>query len=267
MAANRNIRRIVCFGSGGMAWSLLPALQRAGCHTAQVFSPTAANASTLAMFVGAQTIDCAQCYDRSADLAILAVPDDAVADMLPLFRNEKIMVAHTAGSLSMHVFENQGITNYGVIYPLQTFSRGSAINMAGVPIFVEANNDANAALLLDLAHAISGNAQYMSSQRRMGLHLAAVFACNYVNHCMAIAADIMQENGIPLSVIHPLVRQTIDKALAAANPRCVQTGPAMRGDITTMQKHLELLKNNPARQQLYRLMAQSIAAGMSNGSN
>jgi predicted short-subunit dehydrogenase-like oxidoreductase (DUF2520 family) len=259
MQSIENSCTIACFGSGGLAWSLLPALCGCGCRVEQVFSRSMANAQPLAKLINAAAIDHAEQYDHNADIAILAIADDAIEAMLPLFKDKNSMVIHTAGAVPLNVFEHKGIKNYGVLYPLQTFTRGRTIDLSGVPIFVEANNDANTSLLLTLAGKISHNVHVMPSDKRLRLHVAAVFAGNFTNHCLTIAADILNEYGMPANIISPLVNETINKALSCSNPSAMQTGPAIRGSHETMQKHLNTLQNQPMLQQLYRLMSQSIA--------
>lgn len=251
--------RIACFGSGGVATSLLPALHNAGCRITQVFSRCMEHAATLAAQVNAVPIDRPAHYQHAADLVILALPDDVVKNILPVFSGDEAIIVHTAGALSLQVFENRQIANFGVLYPLQTFSRQRRVEMSQTPIFVEANTRANKEKLLSLAKLISANVSELSSEQRLHLHLAAVFGSNFANHCWSIAADILQQNNIPASVLHPLIGETFDKALLARHPKDVQTGPAVRGDVGTMQKHIALLQNAPLRQRLYQLISESIA--------
>ncbi|GHT66775.1 hypothetical protein FACS189452_03250 [Bacteroidia bacterium] len=217
------------------------------------------HAATLAAQVNAVPIDRPAHYQHAADLVILALPDDVVKNILPVFSGDEAIIVHTAGALSLQVFENRQIANFGVLYPLQTFSRQRRVEMSQTPIFVEANTRANKEKLLSLAKLISANVSELSSEQRLHLHLAAVFGSNFANHCWSIAADILQQNNIPASVLHPLIGETFDKALLARHPKDVQTGPAVRGDVGTMQKHIALLQNAPLRQRLYQLISESIA--------
>jgi predicted short-subunit dehydrogenase-like oxidoreductase (DUF2520 family) len=253
-----DIKQIACFGSGGVAWSLLSALYEAGYGITQVFSPHLENAVALAVQVNAKAIDSTDQYRSGADLVILAIPDDAVAATLPLFENDNALIVHTAGALPLQVFDNHHIANYGVLYPLQTFTRKRRIDMAEVPILIETNTDANTERLFLLSKSILCNPYQITSAQRLRLHLAAVFACNFTNHCLSIAADILQQSGIAPDILHTLIRETINKALSATHPQDVQTGPALRGDYHTMQKHLTLLQNNPLYANLYQMLSDSI---------
>jgi predicted short-subunit dehydrogenase-like oxidoreductase (DUF2520 family) len=254
---HNEIRRIACFGSGGVPWSLLPALYESGFEITQIFSPHIENAQSLAMLVNAHAI-CNIAHYNIADMVILAVPDSAVNMLLPIFKDTDTLTLHTAGSLSLQVFENQGIANYGVLYPLQTFTRGQRLNMLNIPIFVEGNSEANLDKLTRLAQNISDNVIAMTSAQRLYLHVAAVFACNFTNHCLSIATDILTKHNIDTQVIQQLVIQTMNKAISAQHPRLAQTGPAIRHDRSTMRRHLDILQKEVILCKLYKLMSESI---------
>ena len=251
------IGKIACFGSGGAAWSLVPALYEAGYVITQVFSRRLANAQALAEQVRAQAISSPADYRRNADLVLLAVPDDAIAAMLPIFRGDNALAAHLAGAVPLDVF-GRDIARCGVLYPLQTFTRRQRIEVGDVPFFVEGNTTHSAEQLLNVARRISRRVCQMSSAERLRLHLAAVFASNFTNHCLSIAADLLLQSGIPADVVRPLVSETIRKALSAAHPRSVQSGPALRGDHATIHKHLALLQNNDTLRKIYLLLSESI---------
>ncbi|GHU94160.1 hypothetical protein FACS1894156_2030 [Bacteroidia bacterium] len=254
----QNFCRAACIGSGGAATSLLQALYHAGCSITQVYSRHLKNAATLAHKVGAEAIDNLQHYRDDADVVILALPDDVIETVLPCFAGSKALIVHTCGSLAMQVFEHQGIARYGVLYPLQTLSRQRVVDMRDVPLFVEANTPANTIFLQSLAGYISKNVNEMSSAKRLQLHLAAVFACNFTNHLWSIATDILQNNHLSPTLLQPLMSETFAKATAAQHPKNVQTGPAYRGDKKIMQKHINLLNENELQQKIYALISESI---------
>ncbi|GHT11614.1 hypothetical protein AGMMS4956_04930 [Bacteroidia bacterium] len=254
----QNPCRVACIGSGGVATSLLQALYHAGYSITQVYSRHLKNAAALAHKVEAEAIDNLQHYRDDADVVIVALPDDTIESVLPCFAAGKALIVHTCGSLAMQVFEHQGIAHYGVLYPLQTLSRQRVVDMRDVPIFVEANTPANTIFLQSLAGYISKNVSEMSSEKRLQLHLAAVFACNFTNHLWSIATDILQNNKLSPALLRPLISETLAKATAAKHPQEVQTGPAYRGDKKIMQKHIKLLNNNELQQKIYALLSDSI---------
>src|SRR5690606_5053574 len=145
----------------------------------------------------------------------------------------------------------------GVLYPLQTFSKARAVDFATVPIAVEASDEAASVRLEALAGSLSRRVFRCDSKQRISLHVAAVFACNFANHFYGIAADILNRYDLDFDLIRPLVLEAAQKVMEH-QPKDVQTGPAVRNDLRTMEKHLRLLEADPALAQLYRLISERI---------
>ena len=156
----------------------------------------------------------------------------------------------------MSVFEGYA-QRFGVLYPLQTFSKGRNVNFDVIPIFLEANTDKNADYLKNIASALSENVRFMSSEKRRSLHLAAVFACNFTNHIYALAEEILAKEGLSRDYLFPLIDETAAK-VHELPAREAQTGPAIRYDENIINKHLGMLADDPDVQTLYRLLSQSI---------
>jgi predicted short-subunit dehydrogenase-like oxidoreductase (DUF2520 family) len=97
----------------------------------------------------------------------------------------------------------------------------------------------------------------MTSEQRLVLHIAAVFACNFSNHVYAIAQQLVESKGISFDYLRPLIAETAANVQQAL-PSEVQTGPAIRKDEKILQKHLDFLKEKPQLQEIYRLLSQSI---------
>jgi predicted short-subunit dehydrogenase-like oxidoreductase (DUF2520 family) len=113
------------------------------------------------------------------------------------------------------------------------------------------------ALIKTLAASITDSVYELTSENRKYLHLAAVFACNFANHCYSAAADLLEKHGIPFQVMLPLIDETAEKVHHLA-PWEAQTGPAVRYDENVMQKHLALLRETPNYEEIYKLMSKSI---------
>jgi predicted short-subunit dehydrogenase-like oxidoreductase (DUF2520 family) len=195
----------------------------------------------------------------------LAVPDAAVPALLAaVLWPTGAVVAHLAGALPLAVFAAAPQVQGGVLYPLQTFSAGRAIAWPTVPLFVEAATPAAEAQLLALARSLSTHVTLLGSAARLQLHLGAVWASNFTNHVLGIAQSLLAEAGLPFELLHPLVHETVAKALAAQpNAFAVQTGPATRRDAPTLAAHAAALAAHPAWQRLYAELSASIerAAG------
>lgn len=190
----------------------------------------------------------------SADLYIIAVSDDAINSVslnLP-FKNK--LVVHTSGSAAMNVLDVKN--NRGVFYPLQTFSKNKNVNFKEIPICLEAENHADYDLLKKVADLISEKVYKIDSVQRKALHISAVFVCNFVNHMYKIANDICLENNIPFEILLPLISETADK-IETLLPVDAQTGPAERGDIETINAHLQFLSDENQKH-IYKILTKSI---------
>ena len=253
--------RIGLLGTGRVASHLGPALLAAGHHVAFVWSRTAPAAAALAARLpGAQALTTLTPPLPPADVYLLAVPDAAVAPLLAATTwPDGALLAHLAGALPLAVFAAQSGVRGGVFYPLQTFSAGRAIDWPTVPLCIEANDLPAEATLLALARSLSQHVLRLDSAQRLKLHVAAVFANNFTNHLLGIANALLAEADLPAALLAPLVRETVDKALANP-PFAVQTGPAVRQDTLTLAAHQAALADHPAWQDLYARLTASIQA-------
>ena len=249
--------KIVFIGAGNLATHLSKALNEAGFEIVQVYSRTESSAWMLAEALQAPYTTDVSDIVTDASLYVVSVSDDAIealAERLPLTDG---LVVHTAGSVPMNIFAGKQL-NYGVLYPLQTFSKVRAIDFSDIPLFLEANSSGSLQILTDIAVAISRRIYFASSEERRQLHLAAVFGCNFVNHLYHLAAQITEQAGFGFGVLSPLILETAYKAVASRKPQSVQTGPAVRDDQEVMRKHLELLATRPEWQEIYAMLSKSI---------
>lgn len=231
------IKRIEIIGRGNVATHLRNALEN--------YSVNLINPHTL------------ENLDRDSDLILIAVTDDAIKEVSNKIGNTNAIVAHTSGTTPIDILERVG-SPYGVFYPLQTFSKDIKLNYRKIPFFIEgADNDTEVALKSLAAH-ISDSVYAVDSNKRKVLHVASVFACNFVNHLWGAANKILADNHIPFTALTPLIEETIRKATASGEPYSVQTGPAVRGDKATMSQHLDMLRNYPELRELYSILSESI---------
>lgn len=250
--------KIVLIGAGNLATNLGKALLAAGHDIVQVFSRTRESAVTLADIAGASPVTDITMVRNDADIYIVSVKDSVVGDLLPLLckgRETKVFV-HTAGSLPLDVFQGMAM-HYAVLYPMQTFSKSEEVDFSGIPCFIEANDEYAHGVVADLAHQLSGHIYELSSADRKYLHLSAVFACNFVNHCYAISQDVLEKHGIPFEVMLPLIDETARK-VHRLSPHDAQTGPAVRYDQNVIRNQAALLRDNPLLKDIYERMSLSI---------
>jgi predicted short-subunit dehydrogenase-like oxidoreductase (DUF2520 family) len=196
----------------------------------------------------------------NADAYFICVKDDAIAEavknLTPL--QLKGLVAHTSGSTTIDTLQHVS-PQTGVYYPLQTFTKNAAINWQTTPVLLEGNTKAALTQLSKMAGLVSGKVKACSSEKRLQLHLAAVFACNFTNALYA-AAFGMVEQGLSkkdTELLKPIMQQSFNK-LQVLSPKQAQTGPAMRNDRVVMKKHLELLKAHKDLAAIYKVLSQLI---------
>ncbi|MET1054645.1 MAG: DUF2520 domain-containing protein [Pedobacter sp.] len=247
---------IVCIGSGNVATHLAIALKAMGAEIVQVWSQDSRNAEILAALTKAKPVLDWQEIDRSADLYLIAVKDDAIPAVASHLKGVKGIVVHTAGATDMNVLQGAG-SGYGVLYPLQTFSKTKSIDLTHVPFCIEADRPGTLEKIAAVAHLLSQQVAELSSEQRKILHVAAVFACNFTNHLYHLSSQLLEQHQLKFDLLKPLITETAQK-IQNALPSDVQTGPAVRDDQETMKSHLELLEGSPELQQLYETLSNSI---------
>jgi len=126
------------------------------------------------------------------------------------------------------------------------------------PVFIETENQSDMDFLTTFARLLSDTVIPLKGEQRKILHIAAVFSCNFTNFMYGLAAELMQENGLDFQLLLPLIRETAQRIEGSDHPMSLQTGPAVRNDLETIQKHLELLQSEPKLQEIYRILTQSI---------
>lgn len=250
------IRKTVLIGSGNLAEALARVLADRS-ELLQICGRNAARVAALAAEAGTRGCTDPAALDRTADLYLICVSDRAVAEVaaaLPI--PARAVVAHTAGSVPLDVLGR--FPRRAILYPLQSFTAGRRVDFGRIPLFVEC---ADAALLPEIeafARTLSDTVAYADSERRASIHLAGVFANNFVNRMYGLAAEVLRRTDLPCGVLAPLIEETAAKAVAAADPAAVQTGPAVRGDRATQARHLALLAEHPLEAELYELISRSI---------
>jgi predicted short-subunit dehydrogenase-like oxidoreductase (DUF2520 family) len=246
--------KIVLVGAGNVATQLGMALQEKGFPIVQVYSRTPASAGILGNKLQTHFTHVLRDIYPDAGLYLFSLTDSALPEIIKEFPPVNGLLVHTAGSLPMDVFKESRSQRYGVLYPLQTFSKIRKMTFDTIPVFIEANRPEDEDLLETIASALSNKVIRLSSEKRKHLHLAAVFACNFANHLYTLAAEILEEQDLPWEVLVPLIQETAAK-VKELHPKEAQTGPAVRGDKNIINKHLDMLKGCPEKQELYRMMS------------
>ncbi|MBR4388562.1 MAG: DUF2520 domain-containing protein [Prevotella sp.] len=233
--------KITLIGAGNLATNLGMALCKAGHTVSQVFSRTMDSAETLANQIGAQATNNIESVDHDSDIYIVALKDSVVASLLPSLakgREDRLFV-HTAGSLPADIFKPY-FWHYGVVYPMQTFSKSRIVDFRNIPCFIEAESRKSLSYIRQLTASLSERVIELNSEKRRYVHLAAVFACNFSNLCYQLAHKVLETEDIPFDVMLPLIDETARK-VHDMSPEEAQTGPAIRYDRNVIDKHMDML--------------------------
>lgn len=253
--------QVILVGFGNVGFHLSLALRALGLDVAVLIRPSVIDSPTERSEMeklGIHPVVDSSTLPEDAGLVFLMVKDDQILQAAGGFSDslkKNACFLHSSGIKPWNHLE--GICeNYGIFYPLNSFSRELEFKWEDVPVFIKTNDKETEASLFKIAGKIGAKAVADDARTREYLHLAAVFLNNFTNHMLSKADEILADENIPFDYLHPLLRTTVKKALES-KPANVQTGPAIRGDIETMAKHLGMISGEPDRE-LYRLISESI---------
>ncbi len=202
-----------------------------------------------------EIIDDLAALKDDADIYILAVSDDAIAELSRKLPFSDRLVVHTSGSVSVYDIDKKH--KRGVLYPLQTFSKQAHLDFANVPICIETIDKKSYPVLKEAVAALGSPLRRINSDQRRVLHLAAVFVNNFTNQLYRVGHEITESEGAEFDLLKPLILETANK-VQEYSPYVAQTGPARRHDKKTIKKQLKSLEGNKHHQDIYKLLTESI---------
>lgn len=240
--------KVTLAGSGNVAESLARAMSRAGVEVVQILARNETRGREVARIAGARW--CASAAELlPADIVIIAVSDGAVAEVAAsLHAGDGTIVAHTAGSVGLDAIP---AARRAVFYPFMTFTAGREVDWRNIPLFLEASDAATLAEVRALAERLSDRVGEADAALRARIHLAGVFVNNFANAMFACAADVVRDAGLDFGVLEAIIAETAAKASASGDPSSVQTGPAVRGDAATLERHRALLAGRADLRDIY----------------
>lgn len=243
-------------GAGRVACALCAEIYSAGNNIELIVSESDNKGLSLARSCNASWSNILH-FPDSADIIIVCVPDHKLKNVLDkLVCSSDTLVVHTAGSFGLDVFPER-ISHRGVFYPLQTFTTDRKIDFLSLPFFLESSDKESSITLKNIVISIGGKVYFTDNEHRKALHLAAVFVCNFTNHLLTIGKELSVKSGFNFEVLVPLINETISKAIDIG-PEKSQSGPAVRHDYNTIEKHMELLFLSSDLQKIYKEMTSSI---------
>ncbi|HEX5000948.1 MAG TPA: Rossmann-like and DUF2520 domain-containing protein [Bacteroidia bacterium] len=252
---------LVIIGTGNVATSLGTAFLNAGHTILQVAGRNRNSTQKLSTLLKALPVFLPHKVLPNADFYIIAVKDDAIEEMSAYTAAAKGIVVHTSGAVPLHQLTKHHL-RAGVLYPLDTISHGNPESYKNVPICIEGSKPAVTTSIKKLAATVSDKVYKVSSEQRALLHLAAVFANNFTNYIFSLSGAIMRNGKLPEALLHELIRSTARNAIHPG-PDQSQTGPAVRNDKVTIQKHQKLLSGKPELRAIYKLLTNDIVKASS----
>ena len=246
---------IVIIGSGNVATVLGRLCVQKGHKVVQVISRNATHAKVLADELGCSFAGFDGKLNKSAGLYLMAISDTGLFELNMNFKLDNQLVLHTAGAVSKDVL--QGISrNYGVLYPLQSLRKEMSCREP-IPFLIDGNTVDAVTLAEDFAKTLSFEVNKANDDQRLKLHVAAVIVSNFTNHLYALAESYCKKESVDFSLLTPLILETAER-ITAFSPATVQTGPAMRNDMFTIEKHLQVLQGHAQLSDLYTRLTESI---------
>ena len=248
--------KCVIIGSGNVAEALARALAAAGVPAVQVWARNEERGREVARLGESRWCGTAEGL-AEAELYLISVSDRAISEVAAALPFPKgAIVAHTAGCGTLEMLP-EGV-HRAVIYPFQTFSAGREVDFRQVYLFVEAEDEQTLARAKEFARTLTDNVREASVEVRKRIHLCGVFGSNFVNNMYSCAAQVLADAALPFDVVAPVIAETAAKALASHSPASIQTGPAARGDVATMERHRELIGEDALLRTIYDKISENI---------
>jgi predicted short-subunit dehydrogenase-like oxidoreductase (DUF2520 family) len=258
------MQRFTIIGSGNVASWFAWLIKQNGGEIVQVYNRNMLHAELLASRYEAQPVNRLEQLNKESDLYIFAVTDDAYSTIVKNLPFVLPCAVHSAGSVSQDIFKGYA-QHYGVLYPYQSISKGMEFEKLSVPLCIEGNCKESEAKLIKFAQKCQIQYWFFQEEQRAILHLAATFASNFTNALYNIAFDLLHAKGISENVLFPLLNNTLKK-IKEVHPDKVQTGPAVRRDKQTMEKHLTMIQDQELKV-LYQLFSTYIQHRIPNAIN
>lgn len=250
-----SVKTITLIGTGNLAWHMVKMLKQNEFIIQHIADRTIEKAEAMASEIKCSFSDLTTEFPQT-DIYIICVKDDAIKEVAQQIYSEGKLLVHTSGGTSSEVLKFNR-NKYGVIWPMQTLVKGNELNYKNMLMAITGSDEETTKLLGDFAKSISDKIEFVTDEQRAVLHMTAVWVNNFTNHLLDIASDILEENNLKFDLMMPMINEMMEK-IGTVDPEFLQTGPAKRGDMTTMEKHMHLLSGHPEWKQLYYELSRSI---------
>lgn len=240
-------------GAGRVGTAVAVLLGRAGHRIVAVSGrgPTRDRASRF--LSGVPFLDPAEAAS-AGELVLIGVPDDEIPAIVGRIADEGGFrsgqwVAHLSGASGLDVLSPGRAAGARplALHPLQTFPdvAGALERLPGCAMAVTAEDAEGYTVGERIADDLMARPFRLDDAMRPLYHAAAVFASNYLIVASAIAEDLFGRAGVPepRSAMLPLQRASLDN-VERLGPAEALTGPAVRGDASTIERNLTALRGS-----------------------
>ncbi len=253
--------RITIIGSGNLGYHLAKKLNIANRNTITIVNPSnnvglkKLKKNQIKTILGIENIPI------DSDVYIICVKDNAIKKVADALYKKKIQktVLHTSGATASEVLKR--FNSYGVLYPLQTFKTNQAVNWKETPLFLEYSDLKTKKIITKVAKILSEKITYTTSEHRLLLHLCAVLVNNFTNAIYHSAYQLLGKRKKEFDYLLPIIHQTLTN-IEKFTPDTTQTGPAIRKDKYTIDKHLKVLSQYKEIKKIYLTLTQYIQTSL-----
>jgi predicted short-subunit dehydrogenase-like oxidoreductase (DUF2520 family) len=246
---------IILIGSGNTATALGRKSLSEGHRIVQVYSRNEEHARRLGMLLNSETTSSLSGITKKADLMIIAVSDDAIIPFIQSIGAIHMPVAHTSGAAPLNSIKNSGDL-YGVIWPLQSLRKEIEV-IPPLTLLVDANKPEALKGIMSYAQTIGNIVLEADDKTRLKYHLAAAVVNNFTNYLFTVAENFCKKENISFRTLQPLIEETVMR-MRNVSPAETQTGPAIRNDLLTLNKHRSIIKEYPELLPFYELFTREI---------
>ncbi len=247
--------QITIIGSGNVA-QFLGLLFLQHNHTiVEVYSKNFLHAQSLAVKLHSTPIEQISSLSKESDLYILAISDNALAEVVnDLNLSDKLLI-HTSGSVPKSVLASAS-SNYGVIWPMRMIRKSTIISEPFTAI-VDGSSLTVVNQLKEIATQLTNKVVIADDILRLKMHMVASLTANFSNHLYYLAKNYCDSQKIDFENFYSLIEASA-KAIQKEPPAQLQAGPAFRGDMQTIEKHLHLLNDFDQIGNVYKELTKSI---------
>lgn len=228
----------------------------AGHRIIQVYSRNADHANQLSIRLGTSSTSYISSIEKRTDLIIVAIKDQAVSEFIKDLGEVKSLIAHTAGAIPMSVAGGLNNKLFGVLYPIQSL-RKEMDTIPPITMLVNGNSEESKKLIKEFAGSVAEIVLEADDDTRLKYHMAATIVNNFTNYLFILAESFCKKENISFAVLQPLMEETVLR-LRNNSPGRFQTGPAIRNDKITLEKHRQLLISNPELLEFYEKFTKEI---------